>query len=1683
MSKESISSGASGDPLPEWGTPKEKPKRNAPPTPPAEKDLSGDDKAWWPGKKEKKPRKRRRLLKIALVVCIVLVVCAGLLIGFAPAIAASMAPGYIERAAKGQIKGSIKVKKLSLGWGGKQVIGPIELRDDKDKLVGKVQATIPVGLWTVVTEQWWSKKQVDLGQIELSGDLDVVSEADGTTNLDRAVAAGPLAKPKPASGGGGPDIIKGTLKLVALTISYTDHAAPAGSPMASGIGLQRFGGDVAFTYDQSGGANSSGGLLAKVNVAGSLKGGKAGASDKLELIADVDVKQTARGATESIKADVTLTGAPIDLVDGLAGFKGTLVKSIGDRAQLKLNASGNLDKMQATLAAKSDGAQADISYLLADGVLTADKPGRLWLRSTDFVAALPSLQQKFTDLGQTIRLDAGPSVEINILSFKLPFPKDMLTGGGATGNKTSFKDLDLRAASFDMKVSVGQQIGSVALDALDASAKKTAPGTPSAAPVATTPAKMTPFIVEPLVITASAPLLSGPIRVNAATKATLDGKAAGELLVDASASGLLDAQGKLKPDSLKDLRAQLGLKGTSTALLQPIGTMLDLPLEMSQDIGPTVDLEIKANSLEAVAGSIPAAGAGISGIPPLDASWRLISRNLNSDGTVRVTDKLTTTGEGIVLRVGSAGPLVQRVLASGKKDAAGGAAGGSGGGGWGIEVAGTGKIDVTVKDLSLDMSKLIKKAGDTNAKPLGIEDIQARADVRIDDLLVTMIPPASPAGSSNAPKSALAPGMAIAPPPAPIILSRTTLLATLKPGEAPSLTLDSTLSHEGAPFTLAARASAPASVLSKSSATPAGTPSASAAPSSTAASKNVIEQLIGYQATVRVDIKNAPRSLTKVVPSLASAFEPGDGKDTAAEVKRLLSGLLGGTVDVVIESSPEPAASGANAAIASQRAKIDVKSAGAIAVVAANLKPDSIAVQQMTLDANLTPSNANPLLAALTAAAPTLPTSSASPNPAAQATPSTNNPGDLRPATTITTPGTPSAPAGATPVRPAKSAVPMTLAEAFTLRAAIEPFTLPLETKNGSPAPKWSAAPEIVAKITTSAPITLRNVPVGEGKESASLRNLNIVSLVPLAGVMADTDAAKALAMVPTKVTADLVRPSYAGNAAQGAAGELFANLDVDAQIPAGKGNLSAVVQLKDVNTAIAESILGKPAYLVGALGDRLQATIRFEQQSIAGSTDAKRTDIRADLESARLIGASIHATMDDQAIRADSAKLTWTPSIEWANLYMLGGEAAKAQNVEPGAQLTQETTFTLDLKKLAIAPSKKDGDKSVQGPLKPGVFALDTTLSAPSMTLKRPDGKTIRLDDIRAALVSRDAPGSIGFGVNIAKVSGEGSDASKSSQLAGTIDKLCDAAGNVTSDTAELTTDGSLDSLPTALVDALANQKGLLVDALGAIVTLNIKADHLSQKSGSLQLSTTAPRANTIIQGSIQNNIFTQNGTIEVNVIEVVEPFVKRLAGGLPVVDTIVKTPQDTRGLIKTENLTAPADGKDMSKLNGTITVALGTARFEAVGLFSQLLKITGGRQSGAVGQKIEPFVIKADHGVLTYERFKFPLGEFTVETKGTVDLVNRTVNVVAYVPLFALADETVGLLGGNLLGNLKVLDRNTLVPIKVSGSMDKPKIEPDVETFVKENAAKLLPDPKKVLEDPKKAIEDFLKNIKKGK
>lgn len=154
-----------------------------------------------------------------------------------------------------------------------------------------------------------------------------------------------------------------------------------------------------------------------------------------------------------------------------------------------------------------------------------------------------------------------------------------------------------------------------------------------------------------------------------------------------------------------------------------------------------------------------------------------------------------------------------------------------------------------------------------------------------------------------------------------------------------------------------------------------------------------------------------------------------------------------------------------------------------------------------------------------------------------------------------------------------------------------------------------------------------------------------------------------------------------------------------------------------------------------------------------------------------------------------------------------------------------------------------------------------------------------------------------------------------------------------------------------------------------------------------------------------------------------------------------------------------------DLSRLNGTIRVSPGAARFATSDVFGKLLKLANLRETGLVGQKLNPLDVTVRDGVMSYPRYKLPLGEFTIETEGSVNLANRTMDVVTYVPAGAVADETIGLFRitnklGEILGPASPnLDRLVMLPFRTKGSLDGASTSPDLELFAKETIKTINP------------------------
>jgi hypothetical protein len=114
----------------------------------------------------------------------------------------------------------------------------------------------------------------------------------------------------------------------------------------------------------------------------------------------------------------------------------------------------------------------------------------------------------------------------------------------------------------------------------------------------------------------------------------------------------------------------------------------------------------------------------------------------------------------------------------------------------------------------------------------------------------------------------------------------------------------------------------------------------------------------------------------------------------------------------------------------------------------------------------------------------------------------------------------------------------------------------------------------------------------------------------------------------------------------------------------------------------------------------------------------------------------------------------------------------------------------------------------------------------------------------------------------------------------------------------------------------------------------------------------------------------------------------------------------------------------------------------------------------------------VTVENGVATYPKWRLPLGEFTVESEGTVDLVNRQIDVITWIPLGALTDKAAGMFNTGIGGALGKagLDRVSTLPFRTRGSLDNPETNADLELFAKQTIKNV---------NPGNLIDGILKNI----
>lgn len=621
------------------------------------------------------------------------------------------------------------------------------------------------------------------------------------------------------------------------------------------------------------------------------------------------------------------------------------------------------------------------------------------------------------------------------------------------------------------------------------------------------------------------------------------------------------------------------------------------------------------------------------------------------------------------------------------------------------------------------------------------------------------------------------------------------------------------------------------------------------------------------------------------------------------------------------------------------------------------------------------------------------------------------------------------------------------LAGVARFAADVTPVTLPI---TGPTQVSTNPIGGYRATLRTDGDMVVQNVTtLGTGTPSA--RPLNVGVRLLGAALIKNTDPSIPLGEITA--SAELFDPANPGPTI------VKARLDGGAMLPQ---------QLKELNlevpsTTALDRWLGTPDLASLALGESVKVIAMGQPVAAAGAGVLITSIVEAPKLQTR-----IAVGMSDNGVKVHPFDAQWTLDPLLANRYLFVDAQGK-----PTARLARAVKTTLAVKALDIGPSGR--------PLDPRVFKADIAFAAPGLAIVTPDGVEADLGNLQGKLgsVSSSTPGALAFelatpGVRLTSTGGKGAPVageSKPLTIKGTLEDVADGTGALTPDRAVVTSkiDGGL---PTPLIDALAGQGGALVDLLGARVDTSITTNRLGKQSGTLAATLLADNANASAEGSVQGGVFTASKQVVAKMSRITPEASKRyISTVVPILDKVEKTRDDKPAVITADGLTAPLDG-DMSKLNADLMFDLGTVQFQSSDFFGEILKATSNAAVGKVGQKIPPFKAKVRQGVVNYERFTVPTGEFEISTEGRVDLVKKKMRLTVWVPLPALADEIAGALK---LGSLPGLRDLNVIPLKMSGDLDKPDIDVDWERMGND----ILKAPGKAAEGAGGGVEDLIKGV----
>lgn len=271
------------------------------------------------------------------------------------------------------------------------------------------------------------------------------------------------------------------------------------------------------------------------------------------------------------------------------------------------------------------------------------------------------------------------------------------------------------------------------------------------------------------------------------------------------------------------------------------------------------------------------------------------------------------------------------------------------------------------------------------------------------------------------------------------------------------------------------------------------------------------------------------------------------------------------------------------------------------------------------------------------------------------------------------------------------------------------------------------------------------------------------------------------------------------------------------------------------------------------------------------------------------------------------------------------------------------------------------------------------------------------------------------------------------------------------------ISVEGGLAGFPTALIDSIAAQDGLLVDVLGPLVEANLRGAYPSS-TDPLTAELRSANASVKLVARMNEGVIVAVDQQGLDATLPLSPlFSKRIIGNLVPLMVNASKPEGASPVgLRVRQFQLPLDG-DLRKVNGMVELDLGQISYEFLPGLASSLDSFGVGELARKTTNLKPLSIPIKNGIAGYTALPVSINGVEYPFTGTYDLAKGEMKFAASLPL--------SVLGKSLTKELdKVrdyIDPNLLVPIEIGGAWNKPSVglgSGFVEKVLKDAAGGLL-------------------------